>query len=114
VPCSAYICLCAFCRSVIQCLKRKPELLTFLKKPAKMNYDIEKLEIAQITSSQLGEELTKLLEDKASFIDTDDRLNEFMVSTGTIAELCSQVFNTKLHRLCEQVKDYGYLHVTKI
>lgn len=85
-----------------------------------MRYDIECLPIAQISASQLGEDLTERLEEWATFRDTDKTLKEFMVSVDQILEMAnedeelgSDVIRQALD-LHNQLKDYAYLHVTKI
>ena len=58
--------------------------------------DCEVLRVVQIDQSCIDEYVLKCLELKAEFRDTDSDLNEFFISTGVLAEIETDAFNSVL------------------
>ena len=79
----------------------------------------EILKIVQIPKSELSEELFDLLEEEKSFTDTDETLNEFIVSTSVLLDILKEPQSppevlTQCSELYKELSKYDYIQVTSI
>lgn len=84
-------------------------------------YNIEKLTMAQISASQIEKELLRELEQRASYKDTDNQLDESLVSVDVLINIESEALelgNVKLANeavnLYKQVEKFNYIQIAKI
>jgi hypothetical protein len=92
----------------------------------KKNYNIEKLSIAQIQEEQISASLVSELRARASYMDTDKSLNEFLTGTAELLNIITdwegEVFLneslrdalTEANQLYKNIHRYNYLQVVKI
>jgi len=77
------------------------------------------MQVTQVESRQISKDTLMALKARASFVDTDKSLNEFMVSMGSIVELLSnnrikKQINSELEKLYSSAKGSSYIHITNI
>ncbi|HKR05953.1 MAG TPA: hypothetical protein VJY62_15055 [Bacteroidia bacterium] len=89
-------------------------------------YSIEKLSIAQIPEEQINENLLKELRARASYIDCDKSLNEFLVGTADLLNIITDWESktplsdlvrdaiAEASQLYKRIHKYNYLQIVKI
>lgn len=79
----------------------------------------EILKIVQIPKSELLPEIYEKLKEEKSFSDTDETLDEFLVSPLILMDLVedlsiSENAYKQARQLIDETKKYNYIHVTSI
>jgi hypothetical protein len=71
--------------------------------------------VADIDYRELNPQTLILLKSRAEYVDTDDSLNEFLVSTGSIGEIIHLAGNDEVELelvcLADEIAKYAYLRV---